>query len=398
MRTLFLDCGMGAAGDMLMAALYDLLPEVEQKTFIDKMNSAGIPGLEIEATDDQKCGIVGKHMKVFINGTEEGHEHNHEHEHHHGRSLRDVLHVIRDLQLSDRVIQDACRIYESIAAAESQVHGTTVSEIHFHEVGMLDAIADVVGVSLLMEMIAPEQVVVSPVNLGSGTTKCAHGRLPVPAPATALLIQGIPAYSGEVRGELTTPTGAALLKYYGQDFAKMPEMSIESIGYGTGTKDFPVANLVRAIIGQGVEKPEERIIELSCNMDDMTGEDVGFLLELLLEKGAKEVYTTPVYMKKNRPGILLTVLCDVRDKKTMAELIFKHSTTIGIREREFSRMVLDRKIEKKKFALGELRVKSVSGYGVKREKLEYDDVKRIAEREGMSLQEVKENFFNSNIE
>lgn len=212
MRTLYLDCGMGAAGDMLMGALLELLPEPE--TFLTKMRELDLPGIEISAKKSQKCGISGTHMEVLCHGQEEGHEQEHEHHHHHHTTLADISHILSHLNVSDRVRQDAQAVYAAIADAESRVHGTTIDQIHFHEVGTLDALADVVGVCVLMEMLQAEQVIASPVHVGSGQVRCAHGILPVPAPATALLLEGIPMYTGTIRGELCTPTGAALLQAF----------------------------------------------------------------------------------------------------------------------------------------------------------------------------------------
>ena len=250
MRTLYLDCGMGAAGDMLTAALLELLPQPE--AFVERLNGLGIPGVTYHREKAEKCGITGTHITVTVDGHTEGeHDHDHDHEHHHHHSgMEEISHLIGHLPVSDRVRADIRAVYDAIAQAESRVHGVPVTDIHFHEVGAMDAVADVTAVCLLMEELAADQVIASPVHVGSGTVHCAHGVLPVPAPATALLLQGAPVYGGTIQGELCTPTGAALLRHFVTRFGEMPVMTTEAIGYGMGTKEFDAANCLRAFWGQ----------------------------------------------------------------------------------------------------------------------------------------------------
>lgn len=273
MKTLYLDCGNGAAGDMISAALWELTENKEE--FLEEVNSIGIPGVKTYALPTQKQGIFGTHFRVTYHDIEETpnvlpkdaiveltpeedlkvahheHEHRHDHEHHHEHhSLSDVKTIIGNLNVSDRVKEDAQKVYDVLAEAESHVHGTTVTEIHFHEVGNMDAIADIVCVCMLIEKLAPDQIIASSVNTGTGKVKCAHGILPIPAPATSYLLQGIPIYNTGVNGELCTPTGAALIKYFADSFGPMPVMNIEDIGYGMGTKDYDVANYFRAFLGE----------------------------------------------------------------------------------------------------------------------------------------------------
>ena len=251
MRILYLDCGMGAAGDMLMSALLELVPDKDK--FVEKINNIGISNVKVKLESSVKCGIKGNHVRVLINDEEELsedvqnsdelHHHNHTHHHAHYHATIDFIeHTIQNLAVSDKVKNDVISIYKLIAQAESKAHGVDVSEIHFHEVGMMDAIADVTCCAMLMEEINPDKVVVSPINTGFGKVKCAHGILPVPAPATANLLEGMVCYSGNIEGELCTPTGAAILKYYVNEFGNMPAMIMEKQGYGIGNKDFPVAN------------------------------------------------------------------------------------------------------------------------------------------------------------
>ena len=415
MKTLYLECNMGAAGDMLTAALLELAED--KQAFLDRMNSLGLPGVKVEAEPAVKCGITGTHMRVTVHGEEEEpgedghehhhhdheheHEHDHEHEHHHDHdhdhehehhhhhaSAGDIEALIRGLDVSEKVKADACAVYQLIAEAESKVHGRPVTEIHFHEVGTLDAVADVVGVCLLMEMIAPDRVLASPVHTGSGNVRCAHGILPVPAPATALLLEGIPSYGGEVRGELCTPTGAALLKHFASGFGPRPVMAVKAIGYGMGKKDFERANCVRAFLGES-EGQRETVTKLECNLDDMTGEEIGFAQERLFEAGAFDVYTLPIGMKKSRPGILLSVVCRTEDADRMAEVLMAHTTTLGVRRLDLSRYVLKREIDTVDTAYGPVRVKRARGMGTEKEKAEYEDLAELARKNNLPLKAIR---------
>ena len=470
MKTIYIDCGMGAAGDMLTAALLELLPD--RDGFVEELNALGIPGVKYQKEASVKCGITGTHMRVTIDGAEEEshdhHDHDHDHDHHHHHdddhdhhhhdhdddhhhhhedddhshdhdhhhhdddhdhhhdhdhdqdhdhhhshhhaSMHDIEHIVRDhLHLPTSVQDDAMAVYQLIAEAESHAHGVPVTEIHFHEVGTMDAIADVVAVCLLMNKLAAEKIVVSPIHVGSGQVHCAHGILPVPAPATAFILKDAPIYGGAIKGELCTPTGAALLKHFATEFGSMPVMNVKSIGYGMGKKDFEVANCVRVMLGETlaskesgeptcssekkIENPalqaDEKVYELSCNVDDMTGEEVGFAMERLFEAGARDVYTIPIGMKKNRPGILIRVLCVKADKERIVEAIFRHTTTIGIRECELSRYILNREMNHLETPYGTVHQKTSSGYGVKREKLEFEDLAKIAREQGISLWEAR---------
>lgn len=407
MKTLYLDCGMGAAGDMLTAALLELLPD--RQVFLDKLNSAGIPGVRFNAEPSVKCGITGTHVSVTVFGEEEesadcGHIHAHghgchEHKHSHGHahsSLYDIEHLVRDqLNLSPKVKDDVIAVYRLIAEAESKAHGVPVTEIHFHEVGTLDAVSDVAAVCMLMEQIAPDRVTVSPVHVGSGQVRCAHGILPVPAPATAHILRDVPIYGGSIKGELCTPTGAALLKHFADSFGEMPVMKVHGIGYGMGKKDFESANCVRAMLGEtdadsaGPRAGGDVVAKLSCNIDDMTAESVGFAMETLLSAGALDVYTLPIGMKKSRPGTLLSVICRQSDREKMARLIFKHTTTLGIREELCRRYTLERSVEMEETPYGPVRKKVARGYGVEKQKYEYEDIAEIARREGISPDDVR---------
>ena len=379
MKTLYIDCGMGAAGDMLAAALLELLPD--KREFLAQMNDLGLPGVEISAQRAVKCGITGTHFRVAIQGREED-------EHHHAHSGLGQIHsLVEALPIPTMVKLDVLAVYRLIAQAESQVHGVPVEHIHLHEVGALDAVADITAVCLLLHRLNVEQIVASPVHVGSGSVCCAHGVLPVPAPATALLLQGIPSYGGEIAGELCTPTGAALLKHFVQKFGPQPMMATQAVGYGMGKKDFLRANCLRVLLGD-TQQPGEEILELRCNLDDMTGEALGFAQERLLEAGALDVFTTAIGMKKCRPGILLTVLCRESDREKLVQCLFRHTTTLGIRETLCQRHTLTRRTEQVQTPWGPVRRKVSTGEGIHREKYEYEDLARLAKEHGVSLQEV----------
>ncbi|MCI6408433.1 MAG: nickel pincer cofactor biosynthesis protein LarC [Lachnospiraceae bacterium] len=408
MRILYLDCGMGAAGDMLAGALVSLLSKEEQESFIKMINNIGVDGVKVSISDDAKCGIVGKHFKVEIDGVEEHshdvheHEHHHEYEqehghhhehHHHGKGPfpKELEAVAEKLNCPN----DIQKVYELLAEAEAKVHGKDVSEIHFHEVGMKDALIDIASVVYLMNKLKIDKVVVSPVNVGFGKVKCAHGILPVPAPATAELVKGIPTYAGRFEGELLTPTGAALLKYYADEFSYQPLMNVIKCGYGTGNKNFESANVVKAVLGEVTDELiSENVIELNCNVDDMSAEDMAYATKTLIENGAKDAFVTPVIMKKGRSGMLLTVLCSAIDKERFVSLIFKHTSTIGIRVKETERIILNRHEETVHTKLGDVRVKYSEGYGVKREKPEFEDLRKLAEENNISVAEARKIFYD----
>ena len=451
MKTLYLECAMGASGDMLMGALMELLPDRE--AFLQKMNSLQLPGVHLDARSSIKCGITGTHVRVIVDGHEEesldasahGHSHegshSHEHEgdaphhvHEHGSSHEDLHHahdhahlhddhhhihentsgneehihhhshshasmaqlesLLHGLDLPPRVKEDACQVYALIAEAESRVHGVPVSQIHFHEVGTMDAVADVVGVCLLIHLLAPDCVLASPVHVGSGHVHCMHGILPVPAPATALLLSGIPIYGGAVEGELCTPTGAALLRHFVSRFGDRPVMTCSAIGYGMGSKDFPRANCLRAFWGDSTQELEQ-IVHLECNLDDCTGEDIGFAMDQLFLAGARDVYTQPIGMKKSRPGVLLSVICMPEDADRLAGILLRHTTTLGVRRQNMSRYALERSVRTVNTSYGPVRVKTASGMGVTRSKAEYDDLAGLAQRQGVSLADIRKELISN---
>ncbi|MDR1193463.1 MAG: nickel pincer cofactor biosynthesis protein LarC [Peptococcaceae bacterium] len=503
MRILYIECDMGAAGDMLLAALLELLPD--PGGFVEKMNAWAIPGVKIRAFPAVKCGITGTGVSVTVAGEEEEsrdvgpgdmatkresksldehghergaeHEHIHEHEseqghtHEHGHEhaneqgsehghehspahshtgLSEIRQLIDHLPLPAKVKDDALAVYTLLAAAEARAHGRPVEMIHFHEVGAMDAVADIVGVCALLAEIAPERIIVSPIHVGSGQTRCAHGILPVPAPATADILRGAPTYAGGVKGELCTPTGAALLKHFAHHFGDRPLMVTEAIGYGMGKKDFPAANCVRVFLGaapatgtpgpgaaaeatasavyaagagadatdvaaasdvaataagtaagvsgtsaaasgaagQSGQTPTE-VEELVCNVDDMTGEEIGFALETLLEQGALDAFAIPAQMKKNRPGQMLVCLCEPGEADRLAALMLRHTSTFGVRGSRWRRYVLDREIATLATSYGPIRLKTGVGYGVTKRKAEYEDLARLARERNIPLAKIR---------
>ena len=393
MKTLYLDCGMGAAGDMLASALLELFPD--PRTMVDELNAVGIPGVEYCLEPAEKCGIKGSRLHVLVHGEEEheahhthDHEHEHHHEHHHS-GLGQIEHIISShLTLPDEVRQDALDVFRLLAEAESHVHGVPVTNIHFHEVGTMDAVADIVAFCYLLYALNVDKVSASPVCTGGGYVHCAHGVLPVPAPATAYLLRDLPIYGGEIQDELCTPTGAALLKRFCSDFGEMPLMRASAIGYGMGKKDFPRANCVRAILGEASDETDS-VAVLSCNIDDMTGEALGYAAEKLRQCGALDVTLIPILMKKNRPGTCIEVLCRVSDKDSMIRNIFRYTTTLGVRESIMKRYTLSRETDTVDTEYGSIRFKVSDGYGVRRDKPEADDVARVADERGCSFMEAQ---------
>lgn len=413
MRTLYIECKMGAAGDMLMASLYELLED--KQGFLDTMNGLGLPGVRLEAQKSSSCGIAGTHMKVTVHGEEEhepaeghdhehnedadhghdstgehSHEHGHDHDHeHHHATPGHIADLINGLKLPEKVKGQARAVYRAIAEAEARAHGCPVGDVHFHEVGALDAVADVTGVCYALYLLQPERIVVSPIHVGSGTVRCAHGVMPVPAPATAALLTGVPIYGGAIQGELCTPTGAALLAHFADSFGEMPLMAVKDTGIGIGTKTFEQANCVRAFLGEEKEETEDMILELVCNIDDMTPEALAFACTRLMELGALDVYTVAGTMKKGRPGHVLTVLCRPEKEEELARHILTQTTTNGLRVRRCGKYFLAPGMGKVRTRWGDVRVKTAKGYGITHMKPEYEDVAEVARRENLPYQRVE---------
>ena len=391
MKRLFLDCQMGMAGDMLTATLLGLVDNPE--IWIERLNQIGIPDVIYTLMPKEEKGLDGYRVAVTINGIEESESHGHSHEHSehhvHGRGLQGVTDIINSLSISDTCKQHAINVYNLVAQAEAKVHKSTVTQIHFHELGMLDAIADIVAICVLLEALKFDEIIISPIHVGTGTVHCAHGELPVPAPATMELLAGIPMYADyQITGELCTPTGAALAKYFGTSFSNMPVMTPVKISYGFGTKQFKRPNCIRAFV-EIINDLEDTIIEMSSNLDDMTPEEIGFAVEQLLLSPALDVFTTPIMMKKQRPSTMLTVLCKVDDINDVRDLIFKHTTSLGIRYHRCERYILKRSTGNIDWEGHTIAFKESSGFGVVRHKYEYDSLAAIAKHNDMSLLDLK---------
>lgn len=387
---------MGAAGDMLMGALYELLPD--QEGFLRTMNGL-LPGVKVEAEAVRRQGVAGTHMRVSVHGHEEGcghHPHDHGHDHHahphEHRALTDIEAIIGGFPLPEEVRRTAKSTYALIAEAESAAHGVPVGEVHFHEVGALDAVMDVTGMCYLMYLLAPDAVCASPVTVGSGTVHTAHGPLPVPAPATARLLTGVPVTAGDIASEMCTPTGAALLRTFAGSWGPMPDGVVLGCGHGCGTRDFPRANCLRAFLLDGRERaggPNDAVTELKANIDDMTGEALGFAMDRLLEAGALDVSYTPAFMKKNRPGVILTCLCRPADGDRLAKEILRHTSTFGVRRTDCARYAMEVSTERLESEAGPLLRKTGSGWGLTKSKPEYASLAGAAGRD-RTLEEVRE--------
>lgn len=418
MKTLYLQCDSGISGDMFNAAMLDL--GVSADLLTDSLKSLGLDDFEIKIAKKDKSGILCTDFDVILKndpehdhehaGGEEhrldhghehsesdGHAHDHPHERHHGqthphqhRNLRDIEAIIDGCPLSEPVKALSKKIFGIVARAEGRVHGLPPEEVHFHEVGAADSIADIIGAAVCVEQLGVERIVCSRLNEGTGFVRCAHGLMPVPAPATAEIMRAaaIPFEIIQQRGEMVTPTGAAIAAGISDSFGPMPPMKVEKIGYGCGKKDFERANVLRAFLGEAESAGGDEVQVLETCIDDSTGEELGACLERLFDAGVKDAYFTPILMKKNRPAWQLTVLCDKEQEGRAAELIFAQTGAIGLRVRTSERIIMSREILNVTTRYGEVPFK-VCRYGeVKKAKPEFDAVKRIAQNEGKPIRQV----------
>ena len=369
MKSLYLKCNMGVAGDMLCAALLDTLNEKDKEHIINKLNTL-IDNVTVNLRDITKNGI--RASKFDVNIKKDGHTHT---------SISEIYKIIDGFDLPQQVKGNTKAVYKLIAKAESKVHGTTVADVHLHEVGTKDAIIDITACCMLIEFLKIDKITCSPIVTGYGEAKTAHGIMPVPAPATAELLKGVPTVSGEIKGELTTPTGAALVKHFVDEFSNSSTEYTET-GYGAGTKDFEKPNILRVFTG---ESNTDMIFELRCQIDDMTGEELGYAINKILALGAKDAYVKPIVMKKSRPAYEFTVICSPDDKDELTRQMFKHTTTLGIRQIECTRAILNREITEK----SGIHIKRSQGYGTQTEKIEFDDLVKIAEENDISVFEAK---------
>jgi len=385
MKTLYLDCFAGIAGDMLVGALFELTPNQERfKAELAKMTDLPLEDYGVSFEKGDKNGITGTYFRV------------HTHEHHAHRGLNDIESIIMSSGLSVRLKREILRAFALLAEAEAKVHGTTPDEIHFHEVGAIDSILDIVGAYVLLDQLGWPRVLCSTINVGSGTVKCAHGVLPVPAPATEILLRGLPVCSLGDPMERTTPTGALLARCMADAFCPFPQGTIIMSGYGLGTRSSDLPNVVRAVLMDSKESPGENSVEhdrvtlLESNIDDMNPQDFELVLERLFAEGALDAWLEPIFMKKNRPGVKLCCICSPEISEALSVLILRDTTTQGIRKVAVDRSKLCYKIEEAATSFGPLRVKvALMNNEPLRCTPEYDDLKRMAKEHGMSLPELR---------
>jgi len=378
MKTLYFDCYTGISGDMILGSLVDL--GVDFKTLQDGLKSLGLKGYEIKSRRVKRNHLGGIKIDVKV-----------KHAHHH-RSLNDIRKLIQGSKLPADVVQQAMEVFERLGRAEARVHRIRLDKVHFHEVGAVDSIIDVVGGVYALHLLGVEKIVASPVNTGEGTVACEHGVLPVPAPATLELLKGVPCFSSGVAKELTTPTGAAMIGYFADSFQGMPLMKIGKVGYGAGTHvldDQP--NLLRAVLGESAGRAAGRVTLLETNIDDMSPEFYEHVMEKLFEAGALDVYFTPIYMKKNRPAVKLSVLAPPAKRDAISHILLMETSTYGVRSCDMDRTVLDREVLSVKTGLGTVKVKVgwLDGHAV-HVSPEYDDCRRIAGKKKVPLKDVYE--------
>jgi len=380
MKLAYFDCFSGISGDMTLGALLDAGCDLQHLR--DQLRGLQVSGWELSAEKVWKNGMAATHARVK---TEDEQKH---------RSLSAILEILKNSQLAPQVRERSTSIFQKLGEAEARVHDVPLEKIHFHEVGAVDAIVDIVGVCIGFHAVGIEKFACSPLNVGGGTVKMAHGVLPVPAPATATLLQGKPTYSNGVQRELVTPTGAAIVATLCDSFGPQPPMSVSAIGYGAGTADLEgQPNVLRLMIGDSTEKAvpgyDQEITVIEANLDDMNPQIYGYFQEKALAAGALDVFTTPVQMKKNRPGTLLTVLCLPADVQALMSLIFAETTTFGVRTYTAQRRVLPRESVKVATKFGEVRVKLSRVNGrILHVAPEYDDCRKLAEEKNVPLQRV----------
>jgi len=379
MRTLYFDCFAGASGDMILGALVSA--GVEPRTLIEQLELLGVGGWQIDFEKVDRSGISATYAKV-----QTAHEHAHRH-------LKDILKIIYDSRLDARVKDRAARIFSRLAEAEARVHNEPVEKIHFHEVGALDAIIDVCGSAIGFELLGIERFICSPLRVGSGMIDMAHGRFPIPPPAVVELLKGKPIYAGDIEGEFVTPTGAAIIASVCERFEAMPPMKIEATGYGAGARNprgFP--NALRVLVGETEgEVIDEHLLMIETNIDDMSPQLFGHVMDRAFELGALDCYLTQTQMKKNRPGILISILCRPSEREKFLQMLFAETTTIGARSYEVARRALARETIRVRTQFGEIDVKVArTDNGTVNAMPEFEQCRTAAQKAGVALREVQE--------
>ena len=379
---LYYDCFAGISGDMNLAAMLDLgVPEDHLRSELSKL---GLGGWHLRVSESSKMGIHGTRADVDLHDHHEDHRETHHHEH---RTFADIHRLIEDSALSDRVKRDSIAIFRIVAEAEAAVHDKPVDEVHFHEVGALDSIIDIVGAAVCMEYLNPSKIASSPLELGGGFVKCAHGTLPVPAPATAHILEGIPVTTGAVPFEMTTPTGAAIIRHFASSFGAKQSFVIRKSGIGVGHRDTDIPNLLRVFMA-GTQRAAESRVLIETNIDDMNPEHYEHVMDALFAAEADDVWLTPIIMKKSRPAVTLSVLCAAAHDETMSALILRETTSLGLRKTAVGKTALERETVTMPTSLGNVRVKRAHIGNALKSKPEYEDCRRIAEEKKMPLRDV----------
>src|SRR5262245_13293087 len=409
-NTLYLDCFAGISGDMFIGALIDC--GLDFNLLRSELKKLGVEGYDLSLSRVDRSGIFASKFDVHLHHehdhqVHDNHsddpEHDHDHHRHDHRSLSEIKRIITSSECSERVKDRALAIFQRIGEAEAKIHNVPIETIHFHEIGALDSIIDIVGACIGLEALQIDRIIASPLHVGSGTFTCAHGTYPVPGPAAAELLRGVPIYSKEIVGELVTPTGAAIVSTLGSSYGPMPMMRIELIGYGAGTRTYPkFPNVLRALVGEleeDVDKTLKTVTVIESNIDDLNAQVFGHLMEKLLTAGALDIFYTPVQMKKNRPGVLVTLLCKPEDKNLMIEHVFRETTTIGVRYRNEMREVLRREFVTLETNFGPIKIKvsrapdgRVMNYAP-----EFEDCKNAAEKHHVPVREVQTAALNAYI-
>jgi uncharacterized protein (TIGR00299 family) protein len=394
MKILYFDCFSGISGDMTLSALLDL--GIDKELLTGELEKLGIAGWEFAVSDVSKHGIGAKHVDVLLEDEEHHHHpkwfhrHHGEHHHHH-RTMSDITCIIDESGISGTAKELSKRIFMRLAIAEAKIHGTTPEEVHFHEVGAVDSIIDIVGVAICIDMLSPDKIYSSVLHDGHGFVKCQHGTIPVPVPAVTEVLanRGVSFKQLDIESEMMTPTGVAIIAELAENFGQMPEMKITKTGYGAGKKDFPIPNILRVVLGESTEEVDTgSITVIETNIDDSTPEIMGYVMEKLFEAGAKDVFFTPIYMKKCRPATMLSVLCDDTKVAEMEHILFSETSTIGLRKHPVARTCLLRKAVTVLTPYGDVKAKETVYGATTRISIEYDDACRLAKEKNVPLQTI----------
>jgi len=379
MKKIYFDCFAGISGDMIIGAFLDA--GISFSLLEKELAKLNLMGYYLSCEKCTKNNISA--TKFSVNVTNDQHH----------RALTEIIEIINKSSLNDKIKDDATSIFKIIGNVEASIHNTDIESVHFHEIGAIDSIIDICGAAICFHELGISQIISSPINTGKGTINTAHGVLPVPAPATAELLKGIPIYSGNISAELTTPTGAAIIKHYCQNFSNLPDLKISSIGYGAGTKDLPIPNVLRIFIGDPADfdivDADDEVIEVETSVDDMNPEYFSYLFDLLTAEGALDISVIPAMMKKNRPGHIIKIVAHKEKSNKIAEILFRETTTSGFRIRSVKRKTLERFFITVKTKFGEIRVKIH-----KMDKMpttispEYEDCKRAAQEHKVPLKNV----------